>query len=234
VALTVAAPDIEEAEMANEAHFSVIGFVATQPRTGVTKNGSPSVSMRVGWTPRSFDRDAGVWSDQPSSFVTVQCYKKVAEHASVCLRKGDPIVARGTIRVREYVDQNGQRRSSVEVVADSIGHDLSRGVSLFNKTPARLEQTAYEYEQSMAAEAGRAPLPGDARAADRDGAPERIRDVEDDAENDDADEEPELADDHELESADPQGPEFALGAESATGELMADVDSVLDPVGAAS
>ena len=163
--------------MANEAHFSVVGFVATQPRAGYTKGGSRSVSMRMGWTPRSFDRATGEWSDQPSSFVTVQCYRKVAEHAAVCLRRGDPIVVRGTMRVREYVDQNGQRRSSVEVHADSIGHDLSRGITVFSRPPAQAEQTAYEYEQSLAArrpatrclgDRALPPSPMARRTADRD------------------------------------------------------------------
>ncbi len=147
--------------MANDAYVSVIGFVATQPKGGHTKGGARTVSMRVGWTPRSFDRTTGEWGDQPSSFVTVLCYRKVAEHAAVCLRRGDPIVVRGTLRIREYADQSGARRSSVEVIADSLGHDLSRGITVFSKAPAQLEQTAYEYEQAMATQAGRDPLPGD-------------------------------------------------------------------------
>ncbi len=156
--------------MANEAQVSVIGFVATQPIGGYTKTGSRSVSMRVGWTPRVFDRDTGAWTDQASSFLTVQCYRKVAEHAAVCLRRGDPIVVRGTLRVREYVDKNGGRRSSVEVTADSIGHDMSRGISWFTRSTAKAEQTAAEYERAMATE--RHPLPGDrdAAAADQDAA----------------------------------------------------------------
>ena len=157
--------------MANEAHFSVVGFVATQPKSGMTKTGTRTLSMRVGWTPRIFDRTTSEWTDQPSSFVTVQCYKKAAEHGYVCLRRGDPVVVRGTLRVREYVDQNGVRRSSVEVHADSIGHDLSRGITLFNKTQAQLEQTAYEHERAMAAAEGRNPLLGDREAAEPDRRP---------------------------------------------------------------
>jgi single-strand DNA-binding protein len=166
----VAALDVEEAGMANEAQVSVIGFVATQPIGGYTKTGSRSVSMRVGWTPRVFDRDTGAWTDQASSFLTVQCYRKVAEHAAVCLRRGDPIVVRGSLRVREYVDKNGVRRSSVEVTADSIGHDMSRGISWFTRSTAQAERTAAEYEQAMAPE--RHPLPGDrdAAAAEQDAA----------------------------------------------------------------
>jgi len=156
--------------MANEAHFSVVGFVATLPKSGVTKAGTPTLSMRVGWTPRILDRNTGEWADQPSSFITVQCYRKVAEHGYICLRRGDPVVVRGTLRVREYVDQNGVRRSSVEVHADSIGHDLSRGITMFRKTQAQVEQSAFEHEQAMAAAEGRNPLLGDRAAAEPDGA----------------------------------------------------------------
>jgi len=222
--------------MANEAHFSVVGFVATQPRGGYTKGGSRSVSMRVGWTPRSFDRDTGEWADQPSSFITVQCYKKVAEHVAVCLRRGDPIVVRGTLRVREFVDQKGARRSSVEVMADSIGHDLSRGITVFSKTPAQVERTAAEHEQAMAAEAERNPLLGD-RSALGSAAPGS------DAEHEqDADESVELADDvdvSELAEAEPgDEPDAEFGAtgtfDHAVTELIADVGDAPVPVGASA
>jgi single-strand DNA-binding protein len=137
--------------MANEAYVSLMGFVATQPQKGRTKTGTPALSMRVGWTPRVVDKATGEWSDLPSSFATVQCYRKIAEHAWICLRRGEPIVVRGTLRVREYTDQKGQRRSSVEIIAESIGHDISRGLSTYSKLPARTELTADEYEQAQAA-----------------------------------------------------------------------------------
>ncbi len=154
--------------MVNEAHFSVVGFVATQPKGGTTRTGTRTLSMRVGWTPRNFDRTTSTWTDQPTSFITVQCYKKVAEHGYVCLRRGDPVIVKGSLRVREFVDQSGVRRSSVEVQADSIGHDLSRGIAMFNKTQAQVEQTAYEHEKAMATAEGRNPLPGDREAAEPD------------------------------------------------------------------
>jgi len=158
--------------MVNEAYFSVTGYVATQPRRGLTKNGTRTLYMRVGWTPRRIDTATGEWADQPSSFVSVQCFRKVAENAAACLRKSDPIVLKGTLRVREYADQAGVKRTSVDVIAESIGHDLSKGLSVFSKTPAQLEQTALEHEAAEAAVAGRAPLPGDrpdAASADQPG-----------------------------------------------------------------
>ncbi len=239
--------------MANDAHFSVVGFVATQPRGGYTKAGSRSVSMRVGWTPRSFDRATGEWGDQPSSFITVQCYKKVAEHAAVCLRRGDPIVVRGTLRVREFVDQNGLRRSSVEVIADSIGHDLSRGITVFSKAPAQVEQTAYEHEQAMAAEAGRNPLPGDRDAgesavrqeqgAGRDGDEGAepadsagATDIAEQAEDGEAEDDEVSADAEAAEPESDDGPDAEFGAtgafDTAVRQMLADAGDASVPAGA--
>ena len=154
--------------MANEATFSVTGYVATQPKSGYTKNGTRTLYMRVGWTPRRIDKRTGEWADQPTSFVSVTCYRKVAENAAACLRRGDPIVVKGTLRVREYGED---KRVTVDVFADSIGHDLSRGVTFFKKNTEQLEQTALERERAMAAE-GREPLLGDRQAWQRAGQPD--------------------------------------------------------------
>jgi len=144
----------------NDALFSVTGYVATQPKKGVTRWGTKTLTFRIGWTPREVSRQTGEWADLPSSFASVTCYRKIAENAAYCLRKGDPIVLKGTLRVREYEDQAGSRRNSVDVVADYLGHDLAKGTSMFSKQPQRAQQTADEYELSQAA--GDNPMPGDA------------------------------------------------------------------------
>jgi len=148
--------------MANEATFSVTGYVATPPKGGYTRNGTRTLYMRVGWTPRRFDRRTGEWTDQGTSFVGVTCYRKVAENGAACLRRGDPVVVKGTLTVREY---GADKRVTVDVFAESIGHDLSRGVTIFKKNTEQLEQTALERERAMAAE-GRVPLPDDGRIND--------------------------------------------------------------------
>lgn len=153
--------------MINEASFSVNGYVATQPKYGVTRAGDKTLYMRVGWTPRRLDRTTGEWADQPSSFVSVTCYRKVAENAGFSLRRGDAVVLKGTLRVREYGDGDGPKRNSVEVVADSIGHDLTRGVSFFRRSTAQLEQTAYELQQQVAAAIAEGRLSGDVPAGER-------------------------------------------------------------------
>jgi single-strand DNA-binding protein len=143
--------------MSNEASFTVSGYVATQPARRFTKSGDYMLTMRIGWTPRLFDRAAGEWKDQPSSFASVICFRKVAENAATCLRRGDPIVVKGTLRVREYEGKSGVRRTAVDVIAESIGHDLAKGVSSFTKSRPHTGMTAVELEDAERA-AGRVPL----------------------------------------------------------------------------
>ena len=118
----------------NEAQISVTGYVATQPTVRSVTSGAVYTSMRVAWTPRRQDRETGEWVDGNTSYATVICWRKLATHAALSLRKGDPVMVRGRLSIRNYDDKNGVRRISVEVEATSVGHDLSRGVAIFQRT----------------------------------------------------------------------------------------------------
>ena len=122
--------------MFNDAHISLNGYVATQPQIGETRTGIPSLTMRVAWTPRLIDRVTGEWKDAGTSFLSVRLYRKLAENAATCLRKGDPVIVRGRFIVRDYEDKSGAKRTAVEVDAISVGHDLNRGVAQFQPRPA--------------------------------------------------------------------------------------------------
>jgi single-strand DNA-binding protein len=130
--------------MFNEALVSLTGYVATEPSYRTLGSGVPVLSMRVGWTRRRRDYTTGEWSDGNTSFVTVTCWRKLAENLSKCLRKGDPVVVRGRLDVRSYVNKAGERRISVDVDAHTLGHDLNRGVANFQRTLPTTGRTAEE------------------------------------------------------------------------------------------
>lgn len=130
--------------MSNEAFFSVAGYVATEPKPTLTSSGVPTVSMRLAWTPRRFDKATGEWADEPSSFASVRCFRKLAQNAAICLRKGDAVVVTGTMRIREYDAQDGTKRTNVDILATSIGPDLSRRPVSFNVLRQPAEHAALE------------------------------------------------------------------------------------------
>jgi len=183
--------------MANEALVSVAGYIATEPTFGVTRSGVPTLHMRLAWTPRKLDQDLGTWVDQASSFASVTAFRKIAENGGSSLRKGEPVIVVGTLRVREYDGKDGSRRTSVDITANSIGHDLSRGVATFRKVRPQTEKTAAERQAAdMALEQAAEPTT-DWRPGPADPADEMFDEAEEPDEASDADD---IPDAEELES----------------------------------
>jgi single-strand DNA-binding protein len=137
--------------MFNEAQVSLTGYVATQPRWRRRGLPSENLTMRVAWTTRRIDKSTGEWADGQTSYVSVYCWRKVAENVATCVRKGDPVLVRGRLTVRDYTDKDGMQRTNVEIDAITLGHDLSRGVAQFQRTRPPTGMTADEYVEAVAA-----------------------------------------------------------------------------------
>jgi single-strand DNA-binding protein len=113
------------------AAVTLTGYVALEPKLWFTKQAhTPVVNLRVGMTPRRMDTGTGEWKDGPTSFFTVNCWRKLALNVSASLHKGDPVIIRGQLRMRTWND-NGKTRSTVEIEAESVGHDVAYGFSHF-------------------------------------------------------------------------------------------------------
>ncbi|MGH3662211.1 MAG: single-stranded DNA-binding protein [Micromonosporaceae bacterium] len=119
----------------NETVVTVIGNVVTKPeRRRVENSGDTVVSFRIASTSRRFDKASGVWVDGNSFFVRVTCWRSLADNAYQSLFKGDPVMVHGRLSTREYEGDDGVKRSSYELEATALGHNLGRGTSTFIRT----------------------------------------------------------------------------------------------------
>ncbi|GII79020.1 hypothetical protein Sru01_40020 [Sphaerisporangium rufum] len=116
----------------NDIYITVLGNVAADPRRHSFADGSSATSLRVASTRRVFDRATQSWQDGETTFYTVRCYRSLAENVARSVRLGHPVVVHGRLRIRSY-ERDGQRRLAAEVEAASVGHDLRRGVTGFQK-----------------------------------------------------------------------------------------------------
>jgi single-strand DNA-binding protein len=128
--------------MFNQAHLIVVGNVVNDPDYQTVGNNIPKLSVRVAWTTRRIDSATGEWVDGNTSYANVTCWRKLAENLSMCLHKGDPVLLRGKLEVRQFVGRDGQRKTAVDVEAITLGHDLSRGVARFQRLSATAGKTA--------------------------------------------------------------------------------------------
>jgi single-strand DNA-binding protein len=70
----------------------------------------------------------GSWEPGNSLFITVNCWGKLVTGVGAALGKGAPVIVVGHVYTSEYEDRDGNRRSSLEMRATSVGPDLSRAI----------------------------------------------------------------------------------------------------------
>ena len=113
--------------MSQGGYVTLVGFVAQDPNIRTTATGKLVTKVRVGTTPRFRDSATGEWRDAETSYYNVSCWARLADHVRASLHKGDPVIVKGRFRTSTFEDKNGQLRTSIEITADTVGHDLSRG-----------------------------------------------------------------------------------------------------------
>ena len=116
--------------MSQGGYVTLVGFVAQDPQQRETKNGSRVTDLRVGATTRVQDRVTMQWRDGDTSYYNVSCWRRLGDHVRASLRKGDPVVIKGRFKARMFEDKTtGLSRTVIDIVADTVGHDLNRGIA---------------------------------------------------------------------------------------------------------
>lgn len=111
-------------------YISVTGLVATEPRSIVTSEGLAICSFRCASPQRHFSKGENQWIDGETNWYTVSMFRQLAEHATVSLRKGERVVVRGRLKLRQW-ERDEKTGLSAEIEAESLGHDLRWGTSAF-------------------------------------------------------------------------------------------------------
>ncbi|RPK84160.1 MULTISPECIES: single-stranded DNA-binding protein [Streptomyces] len=125
----------------NETLVTLVGNAATAVEFRETATGGMA-RFRFAVTPRRWDRGKQLWTDGRTSFYTVWSWRTLAANLAGSVSVGEPLVVHGRLKVR-MEEQDGQRRTFVDVEAIAVGHDLSRGTAAFRRA-ARTEPVLTE------------------------------------------------------------------------------------------
>jgi single-strand DNA-binding protein len=132
-----------------ETPFAMVGNIVNDPvhrRVGDQE----LFKFRVASNSRRRSAD-GTWEAGNSLFVTVNCWGRLVTGVAAALTKGDPVVVVGHVYTSEYEDREGNRRSSVEVRAISVGPDLARCVVRIEHPKRSAEDSAEDHTVESAA-----------------------------------------------------------------------------------
>lgn len=106
-------------------NITVSGLVATTPRHLVTSENLDITSFRLA----ELDSED---ESQSTNWYTVVAFREIGVNASESIQKGDRVIVSGSLTIRDW--DNGERTgTTVELNADTIGHDLNWGTSVFTR-----------------------------------------------------------------------------------------------------
>src|SRR5246127_4394101 len=131
-----------------ETPITVVGNIVNDPQ-GRRVGDREVIKFRVASNSRRRTAD-GSWEPGNSLFITVNCWGKLVTGVGAALGRGAPVIVVGHVYTSEYEDRDGNRRSSLEMRATSVGPDVSRAI-------VRIEKPGYtgtEADHGTAAAAG--------------------------------------------------------------------------------
>nr|WP_269329533.1 single-stranded DNA-binding protein [Kineosporia babensis] len=126
------------------------GNLASEPRFVTFDDGNTVTSFRLASTSSWFDRNNNTWVDRRTTYVSVNCRRALATSAQQSLRKGHPVVVTGRLWERAWVKDERSGRT-LEVEAETVGHDLTFGVSAFTRV-LRSSRDRHTNEEDAAGE----------------------------------------------------------------------------------
>jgi single-strand DNA-binding protein len=135
----------------NETVLTVVGHVASEPQLRVTTTGARVGSFRLAVTERRFDKALSAWRDGDTIFWSVSCWRSAAENVVDSLEKGQPVVVHGRLKQRSF-EKDGVHRTSLEIDAVTVGHDLTRGVATFVKATGPRREEFVDEEPAPSSE----------------------------------------------------------------------------------
>ena len=126
------------------------GNVATELKKSLENQGRERVSFRVIATERRRDPATGTWVDGDEFAVSVVCWGALARNVAHSVQLGDPVLVTGRLVTRRF-ELEGDTKYITELKAASVGHDLNRGRSTFQRQHQAVETVDGAAEPTTAA-----------------------------------------------------------------------------------
>lgn len=107
----------------------LIGNVGKDPDVRYLDNGVAVATFSLATTDRAYTLANGTQVPERTEWHNIVLWRGLAQTAEKYVRKGDKLYIEGKIRSRFYDDQNGIKRTVVEIFADNMELLTSRGAS---------------------------------------------------------------------------------------------------------
>ena len=98
---------------------TLMGNTGNGPEVKYTTDGTAVATFNIAITEKFKSKKSGELEERTDWFKVV-CFSKLAETVEKWVGKGDKLLIWGALRKREWQDQQGEKRSAIEVVANRV------------------------------------------------------------------------------------------------------------------
>lgn len=105
----------------SDSNITIVGNLTRTPELRYLTNGTAVCNLGVAVN-RRFQKNSE-WVEEVS-FFDVVCWRDLADNVAESVDKGDRVIVTGRLEQRRWENSEGENRSKVEIVADSVGPDL--------------------------------------------------------------------------------------------------------------
>lgn len=140
----------------------LVGNITRDPELRFTPSGAAIATFGLAVNRRWRNQQSNEWEEQ-TSFFDVVCWRNLAENVTESLFKGSRVMVVGRLEQRSWENQEGEKRSKVEVVADEIGPSLRWATAQVEKNERR---TSDSTSDSSGGGGGGSPARNEAPAYD--------------------------------------------------------------------
>lgn len=111
-------------------NITLVGNITDTPSLRFLDNGSSIANFTVAHTERVFDKTSNEWKDGDSVYVRCGVWKSAgAENVAESLSKGARVIVTGKLRQNNWVTDNGEKRSTLNMEVEEIGASLRFAVA---------------------------------------------------------------------------------------------------------
>lgn len=116
--------------------ITVVGNLTRDPELRFTASGVARALLGIAVNRRWQNRQTGEW-EEDTSFFNIVCWREMAENVATSLSQGSRVIVTGRLDQRSWETDQGERRSTIEIVADDIGPSLRWATAEVEKTGRR-------------------------------------------------------------------------------------------------
>jgi single-strand DNA-binding protein len=122
--------------MANVNHVNIVGNITRDPELRFTPTGQATATFGVAVNRSWQNRQTQEW-EEVTSFFDVVCWAQLAENAAESLSRGARVVVSGRLDQRSWENQEGEKRTKIEITADEIAPSLRFATAKITKNERR-------------------------------------------------------------------------------------------------